>query len=78
MSEGSIKEKTYRIPCSWQCYGERKIEAESLEEAMKIADEGPLPYLYEYVDASFEVDVELAEYYAEEDHRHPPDEEVIE
>ena len=81
MSERSPKKETYRIPCSWECYGEVKVEAETLQEAVEIAYEGPLPWSHEYVDGSFEVDIELAEFYLMEDEQERnvrKDEEVIE
>lgn len=51
----------YKIPVSWQCYGYVKIEANNLEEAINKAweDDIPLPE-GEYVDASWEVDEEIA------------------
>ena len=53
--------RKYHIPCSWQVYGRADVEANSLEEAIRIAedDDFPLPE-GDYVDASFEVDRELA------------------
>lgn len=48
--------KTWRIPVSWEEYGEIKIEAKSLKEALKIydtnEDEYPLPE-GTYIDGSF-------------------------
>lgn len=56
--------KTFRIPCFWECYGVMDIEAESLEEAKKIAiEEEPLPQ-GDYICGSFEVDEE-SEIYGE-------------
>lgn len=52
--------KEYTIPCSWQMYGYTKVEADSLEEAIKKADDLPLPE-GDYVTDSFEVDIEMAE-----------------
>lgn len=51
----------YRIPVSWEMYGHVEVEADSLEEAISIAesDETPLPE-GSYVNASFEVDHEGA------------------
>jgi hypothetical protein len=77
MSERSPEKETYTIPCTWECYGEVRVEAESLQEAIEIAYEGPLPWKHEYVDGSFEVDIEMAEYYLEESERRK-DEEAIE
>ena len=48
----------FKIPVSWECYGEVEIEANSLDEAIKIAlekqDELPLPES-NYVDGSFKI-----------------------
>lgn len=49
--------KTYRLGCVWQCWGIVNIEAENIEQAIDIAREGPLPD-GDYIDDSFEVDVE--------------------
>lgn len=53
----------YKIPCSWQMYGMMEIEADSLEEAVEIAnsDEQNLPE-GSYVEASFEVDEEILDF----------------
>tara|TARA_Y100001973_G_scaffold35273_1_gene53144 strand:+ start:728 stop:1078 length:351 start_codon:yes stop_codon:yes gene_type:complete len=58
--------KTYRIPCSWEMYGVMEVKAESLEEAVRKAFEGNTPLPMDnssYVEASFDVDVEVAEEY---------------
>ena len=58
--------KTYRIPCSWEMYGVMEVKAESLEEAVRKAFEGDTPLPMDnssYVEASFDVDVEVAEEY---------------
>ena len=58
--------KTYRIPCSWEMYGVMDVKAESLEEAVRKAFEGNTPLPMDnssYVEASFDVDVEVAEEY---------------
>ena len=58
--------KTYRIPCSWEMYGVMDVRAESLEEAVREAFEGNTPLPMDnsaYVEASFDVDVEVAEEY---------------
>ena len=61
--------KTYRIPCSWQVYATAEDEAESWNEAIsKVEDDNfPLPTDADYVDASFEVDMETVE----EEMQHP-------
>jgi hypothetical protein len=51
--------KTYKIGVVWQMYGSVEVEANSLEEAVKKVDDGvPLPENGEYIEGSFEVDVE--------------------
>ena len=54
---------TYKIACTWQVYGELEIDAPTLDEAMIIAEDGdtPLPTESDYVDSSFEVDVQMTE-----------------
>lgn len=50
--------KEYRIPVCWMMYGFEDVRANSLEEAIEIAENAPgLPY-GEYIDGSFEVDVD--------------------
>ena len=53
--------KTYKIGVVWQMYGYVDVEANSLEEAVKEVEAGgdmPLPMDGEYIEGSFEVDVE--------------------
>ena len=50
--------KTYKIGVVWQMYGYVEVEAESLAEAIHEADFAPLPENGEYIEGSFEVDVE--------------------
>ena len=59
---------TYTIPCSWQMYGTLEIEADSLEQAIEKAedDSTALPTEGTYVDASFDVDREMASFLEEE------------
>ena len=54
--------KNYKIPVSWEMYAWIDIQANSLKEAIKIAesDNTPLPK-GEYVDGSFDVDKEIIE-----------------
>lgn len=52
--------KTYKIPVFWQMIATVEVEAESLNEAMRIVDNNPLPENGEYVGDSFEVDAMLA------------------
>ena len=54
--------KKFEIPCLWKMYGYVKVEAETLQKAIKEA-EGPncpipLPEDSWYLEDSFEVDVE--------------------
>ena len=53
--------KTFKIPVSWEVYGEIEIEAETLEEAIEIFDKNEdegfgysLPLDNDYVSGSFE------------------------
>jgi len=48
--------KTYKIPVVWQMYGYVNVVAESMAEAVLIAEDGPLPTDASYVEGSFEVD----------------------
>ena len=54
---------TYKIACTWQVYGELIIDAPTLEKALEIAEDGdtPLPTESDYVDSSFEVDIQMTE-----------------
>lgn len=52
--------KTYTIPVSWTMIADMKIEAESLDEAIIIAEEDDLPTNAEYLDSSFEINHEVA------------------
>lgn len=49
--------KTFKIPVTWEVYGVVEIEAETLDEAIKIFDDTEdqigLPTDWDYVDASF-------------------------
>lgn len=63
------EKKTFRIACDWEVYGTMVIEADSLEEAVKIAEDNddPLPTDDEYIDGSFKVNKEMTDYFYEED-----------
>lgn len=52
--------KTYKIGVVWQMYGTVEVEANNLEEAIHIvhSTDVPLPDNGEYIEGSFEVDVE--------------------
>jgi hypothetical protein len=52
--------KTFTIPVSWTMIADMKIKAETLEEAISIAEGDPgLPTNGQYCDSSFEVNTEL-------------------
>ena len=55
--------KYYEIPCTWEVYGTVEIEADSLEEAIELAerDDSPMPDESDYVDGSFQIDRDIAE-----------------
>ena len=61
--------KIYKIAVSWQVCGEVDIEATSIEEALRIADQDdiPLPIDNRYIDASWEVDEEVSKILNDED-----------
>ena len=50
--------KKYKIPCVWESYGYMEIEAESIHQAIEIAelDDTPLPKESSYIEGSFWVD----------------------
>ena len=52
--------KTYKIGVVWQMYGTVEVEANNLEQAIHIlhSTDVPLPENGEYIEGSFEVDVE--------------------
>lgn len=57
--------KKFKVPVTWEVYATIEVEAETLEEAMKIAEdedgEIPLPTQTEYVDGSWRVNVDSPE-----------------
>ena len=55
--------KYYEIPCTWDVYGTLEVEADSLEEAIELAerDDSPMPDESDYVDGSFQIDRDIAE-----------------
>lgn len=57
--------KTYKVPVTWEAYGIIEVEAESYEEAFKIAQdedgEIPIPTDSEYVEGSWRVNVDSPE-----------------
>ena len=48
--------KTYKIPCVWEMYGYVEVSAESLEDAIEIAEDFPHLLNGEYIQGSFQVD----------------------
>jgi hypothetical protein len=54
-----MTKNTYIIPVTWSVCADMHIEAESLTEAIKIADDAPLPDSPEYSDGSFEIITDL-------------------
>lgn len=56
--------KTFKLPVTWEMYGEMVVEAESLEEAIELAEQDtmdiPIPE-GDYVDASLTVNREILE-----------------
>ena len=61
--------KTFIIPCSWQMCGTYHIQAETLEQALQIADDSPLPKEYDssFIDGSFEIDHDMIPFYNSKD-----------
>lgn len=53
--------KTYKIPVTWEVYGVMEIEASSLEEAIRKAeeDDASLPTDSSYVEGSLEVNEDI-------------------
>ncbi len=60
--------KNYRIPVIWQMYGYEEVRANSLENAIKIVMNAYGLPNGEYLDGSFEIDMEgVEEMYGEEE-----------
>lgn len=59
----------FRVSVDWEVCGVAKVEANSLEEAIKkVQDEDfPLPTDFDYIEDSFKVNQEMTEFFAEED-----------
>ena len=55
--------KTYKIPVFWAMSGIVEIQAESMEEAILMAEHAPVPENGEYMDCSFEVDEQAIQYH---------------
>ena len=51
--------KTFQVSVDWTVTATVEIEADSLEEAIKLAHDAELPYPGEYVEDSFRVDEEV-------------------
>ena len=54
--------KTFRIPVSWTVTATMEIPAESLEQAILIAEDASLPTDTDYLEDSFKVDHAHLEY----------------
>ena len=54
--------KTYRIPCTWTVSATMEIQANSLGEAIEIANEAPLPTDTDYIEGSFEINNQIIPY----------------
>lgn len=59
--------KKFIIPCYWNVYGNVEVEAETVEEAVMILEDGPLPENGSYVANSFRVDHEVINSYNDEE-----------
>ena len=56
--------KFFKVACSWEVYATMDIEAESLDEAMDIAQfDSPLPNEPSYIEDSFKFDYEGTDTY---------------
>jgi hypothetical protein len=55
--------RIYKLPVSWEVIATQEVEADSLEEAIMIAEETnlDLPENSEYLDGSYEVNKEIIE-----------------
>jgi len=51
--------KTYKIPCTWVMSGTLEIEADTVGEAILKAEYAPLPTEPDYMEGSFNIDLEL-------------------
>jgi hypothetical protein len=49
---------TYEIPVLWEASGYVRVEAESIEQAIQLAKDCDLPEDHEYIDGSFEVNID--------------------
>ncbi len=53
--------KTYSIPVVWSMYGHVEVEAESVDEAIDLAQDEKLPLDGDYLEGSFVVDEDAME-----------------
>ena len=53
---------TYHIPCTWTVAGTMEIQANSLGEAIELANEAPLPTDNDYIEGSFEINDQMIPY----------------
>lgn len=54
---------TFKIPCYWEMFSLVDVEAKSLDDAIKLAENFPLPDNGSYVEGSYEVDMEAIPLY---------------
>jgi len=55
--------KTYKIPVVWAMSAIVEMQAESLEEAILMAEDAPVPENGTYMECSFEVDEQAIQYH---------------
>jgi hypothetical protein len=55
--------RTFQIPVVWTMSGVMLVEADDLDEAIRSADENPLPMNGDYLEGSFEVQHEAVHLY---------------
>lgn len=63
------EKKVFRIACDWSVYGIMGIKASSLEEAIEIAEDHPLPTDTEYIGGSLQVNEDITEFFYEQDYK---------
>jgi hypothetical protein len=49
--------RSYKIPVSWEMYGYITVQADTLEDAIEMAEDFPLPD-GSYIEDSFQIDIE--------------------
>jgi hypothetical protein len=63
MYQCNDKKKLFKVPCSWEMYGEMEVVAENWDDAVSKAEEPErtLPTNGSYVEASFRIDHDMVE-----------------